>query len=153
MTAAAANISTGDGTDGADVGSGANFIATTVADLAVGTSGTSSSGSQWLAETDGLTDFDLDAGSDGGVSLTTGGAIADADGERAALARIVHELQAIEPLITDAASLANPDARIRFQYDWLSQDLNRIRLGIQAHIDTPRSEPRTFPPLRGDYRR
>ncbi len=88
-----------------------------------------------------------------GAALPVQFAIADADGERAALARIVHELQAIEPLITDAASLANPDARIRFQYDWLSQDLNRIRLGIQAHIDTPRSEPRTFPPLRGDYRR
>jgi len=79
--------------------------------------------------------------------------IADADGERAALARIVHELQAIEPLITEATSQANPDARVRFQYDWLRQDLHRIRIGIQEHIDTPRSEPRTFPPLRGDYRR
>ena len=44
-------------------------------------------------------------------------AAADADGERAALARIDHELQAIEPLITEASSQANPDARIRFQYD------------------------------------
>jgi RAQPRD family integrative conjugative element protein len=78
---------------------------------------------------------------------------ADANGERSALARITHELQVIEPLITEAASQANLDARIRFQYDWLRQDLNRIRLGIQAHIDAPRSEPRSFPPLRGDYRR
>jgi RAQPRD family integrative conjugative element protein len=80
-------------------------------------------------------------------------AAADADGERAALARIDHELQAIEPLITEASSQANPDARIRFQYDWLRQDIDRLRRGIQAHIDAPRSEPRTFPPLRGDYRR
>ena len=80
-------------------------------------------------------------------------ALADADGERAALARIIHELQAIDPLITEAASQANPDARVRFQYDWLRQDLDRIRLGIQEHVDAPRSEPRTFPPLRGDYRR
>jgi len=80
-------------------------------------------------------------------------AAADADGERAALARIDHELQAIEPLITEASSQANPDARIRFQYEWLRQDLDHIRRGIQAHIDAPRSEPRTFPPLRGDYRR
>ena len=79
-------------------------------------------------------------------------AVADADGERTVLARIIHELQVIEPLIKEAASQANPDARIRFQYDWLRQDLDRIRLGIQAHIDTPRTEPRTFPPLRGDYR-
>ena len=79
-------------------------------------------------------------------------AVADADGERTVLARIIHELQVIEPLIKEAASQANPDARIRFQYDGLRQDLDRIRLGIQAHIDTPRTEPRTFPPLRGDYR-
>ncbi len=32
-------------------------------------------------------------------------AIADADGERAALARIIHELQAIGPLITEAQLL------------------------------------------------
>ncbi len=80
-------------------------------------------------------------------------AVADADGERAVLARITHELQSIQPLITEAALQANPDARIRFQYDWLRQDLTRIQQGLQAHIDAPRSEPRTFPPLRGDYRR
>ena len=78
---------------------------------------------------------------------------ADADGERAALARVDHELQAIELLITEAASQANPDARIRFQYDCFRQDLDRIRRGIDEHIHAPRSEPRTFPPLRGDYRR
>lgn len=78
---------------------------------------------------------------------------ADADAERAVLAQIIHELHAIEPLITEAASQANPDVRIRFQYDWLRQDIERIRLGIQSHIDAPRSEPRAFPPLRGDYRR
>ena len=80
-------------------------------------------------------------------------AIADADGERESLARITHELEAIQPLITEAASQANPDARIRFQYDWLRQDLIKIQQGLQAHIDAPRAEPRTFPPLRGDYRR
>lgn len=88
-----------------------------------------------------------------GAALPVQFAVADADGERAALAKIIHELQAIDPLITEAASQANPDARVRFQYDWLRQDLDRIRLGIQEHIDAPRSEPRTFPPLRGDYRR
>ena len=80
-------------------------------------------------------------------------AVADADSEREALARITHELEAIQPVITEAESQANPNARVRFQYDWLRQDLDRIRLGIQAHIDAPRSEPRSFPPLRGDYRR
>lgn len=48
------------------------------------------------------------------TSLPVQFAIADADGERAALTRIIHELQAVGPLITEAASQANPDARIRF---------------------------------------
>ena len=80
-------------------------------------------------------------------------AVADADGEGEALARVAHELEALEPLIREAESQASPDVRIRFRYDWLRQDLSRIQLGIQEHIDVPRSEPRNFPPLRGDYRR
>jgi RAQPRD family integrative conjugative element protein len=88
-----------------------------------------------------------------GSALPLAFASADADGERDLLARIDHELHSIEPLIREAESQANPDARIRFQYDWLHQDLSRVRQGIQAHIDAPRTEPRTFPPLRGDYRR
>jgi len=88
-----------------------------------------------------------------GALILAQSAIADSDGEREVLARINHELQTIIPLITQAASQANPDARVRFQYDWLKQDIDQIRHGIQEHINTPRSEPRTFPPLRGDYRR
>jgi RAQPRD family integrative conjugative element protein len=87
------------------------------------------------------------------AALPLGAALADADAEREALARIVHELERLEPLIRRAESQADPDARIRFRYDWLRQDLRRVRLGIQEHIEAPRSEPRTFPPLRGDYRR
>ena len=78
---------------------------------------------------------------------------ADAEGERAALARVIHELQALDPLVRSAESQANPDARVRFRYDWLRQDLQRVRLGIQEHINAPRAQPRSFPPLRGDYRR
>lgn len=88
-----------------------------------------------------------------GLSSVSPCALADADAEREALTRIAHELEALEPLIRTAASQANPDARVRFRYDWLRQDLRRIRRGITAHIDAPRAEPRSFPPLRGDYRR
>ena len=88
-----------------------------------------------------------------GAAFPLHAALADTDAERAALARIVHELQTLEPLIRTAESQASPDARIRFRYDWLRQDLARVRLGVQEHIDAPRAEPRTFPPLRGDYRR
>ncbi len=88
-----------------------------------------------------------------GFNLPIQFAVADADAEREALARVAHELEALDPLIREAESQASPDARIRFRYDWLRQDLSRLRQGIQEHIDVPRSEPRTFPPLRGDYRR
>ncbi|MCB1868970.1 MAG: RAQPRD family integrative conjugative element protein [Gammaproteobacteria bacterium] len=88
-----------------------------------------------------------------GTALPVQLANADADGEREMLARIAYEIESIKPLIRQAAAQANPDARIRFQYDWLRQDLDQIQQGIQEHIDTPRAEPRTFPPLRGDYRR
>lgn len=87
------------------------------------------------------------------TALPMQSAIADADAEREVLAQIAHELDALETLIRKAESQAEPDARIRFRYDWLRQDLARVQQGIQEHIDAPRTEPRTFPPLRGDYRR
>lgn len=80
-------------------------------------------------------------------------ALADADAEREALAQIIHELNALEPLIKQAETNADQDSRIRFRYDWLRQDLKQIKDGIDSHIDSPRAQPRTFPPLRGDYRR
>jgi len=78
--------------------------------------------------------------------------LADPDAEREALARLIHEIEALEPVIAAAESQATPDARIRFRYDWLRQDLERIRAGVQEHIDAPRNEPRKVSPLRGDYR-
>ena len=76
----------------------------------------------------------------------------DAEAERESLARIIHELEVLEPLLAEAEAAADPDARIRFRYDWLKKDLERIRQGIQEHIDAPRTEPRAVEPLRGDYR-
>lgn len=80
-------------------------------------------------------------------------AFADTDAEREALARLAHEIETLEPLVRQAESQAEPDARVRFRYDWLRQDLARVRQGIEEHLSAPRSEPRSFRPLRGDYRR
>tara|TARA_R110002072_G_scaffold127448_5_gene264857 strand:+ start:2886 stop:3188 length:303 start_codon:yes stop_codon:yes gene_type:complete len=85
--------------------------------------------------------------------VATPAALADADAEREALAKITHELNALEPLIKRAETNADKDSRIRFRYDWLRQDLKQVRDGIQSHIDSPRAQSRSFPPLRGDYRR
>ena len=87
------------------------------------------------------------------LTLASEAACADAENEREALARLAHELTALEPLIREAEAQANHNARIRFQYDWLRQDLARIRMGIQEHINAPHAEPRKIEPLRGDYRR
>jgi len=78
---------------------------------------------------------------------------ADAAEEREGLAHIIQELQILEALIDKAETQRDRDARIRFRYDWLRQDIARIKLGLQTHLESPRTEPRTFPPLRGDYRR
>ena len=86
------------------------------------------------------------------LALVSSHAAADAQDEREILARVVNELEALEPLLDAAEAEANPDARVRFRYDWLRADLRQIQSGIQEHIDAPRVEPRTFPPLRGDYR-
>ena len=77
---------------------------------------------------------------------------ADTVAERTALAKIVHELDAIDPLIQQARSQADLDARIQFQYDWLALDIQRIRSGIEEHLLAPQTQPRHFPPLKGDYR-
>lgn len=87
------------------------------------------------------------------IGLQSPLAYADADAEREALARIIHELELLQPLLAEAKAAADPDARIHFRYDWLRQDLERVRQGIREHIDAPRAEPRSVAPLRGDYRR
>lgn len=86
------------------------------------------------------------------VSLCCPSAHADGDAEREALSRLVHELEILQTLIDRAELSADADARIRFRYDWLRQDIKCVSSGIQAHIDAPRNESRTVEPLRGDYR-
>ena len=73
--------------------------------------------------------------------------------EHEALARIVHELEVLEPLVVEAEAVASPGAGITFRYDWLRRDLARIKDGLKDHLDAAREAPRSFAPLRGDYRR
>ena len=105
-----------------------------------------------IMTSDSMRTASLAAGLFGSLLLSTS-IFADTDAEREALARLVHELDALEPLMRTAESQTDPDARIRFQYAWLRQDLTRIRLGIEEHLNAPQAEPRRFPPIRGDYRR
>ena len=88
-----------------------------------------------------------------GTALIASSAFSDPAAERSTLAQLVHEVDALTPLIKAAEAQADPDLRIRFQYAWLRQDVARVRQGIAEHLNAPQFEPRRFPPLRGDYRR
>lgn len=79
-------------------------------------------------------------------------ALADDDGERGELERLVTEIDALKPIMAQAAAKAMPGARVRFNYQWLQRDLDLVKAGIREHIEAPRSDPRPFPPLSGDYR-
>jgi RAQPRD family integrative conjugative element protein len=84
------------------------------------------------------------------VLSVPGAAWADADGERAALVRLIEELDALEPAIAVAERQADPAARTRFAYDWLRTDLARLRQGIRDHAERPRTEPQPLAPWAGD---
>ncbi|MCI0410467.1 MAG: RAQPRD family integrative conjugative element protein [Acidobacteria bacterium] len=85
--------------------------------------------------------------------LSVTAAEADQAAEREQLARLAHELEALDPLIDAAQAEADYPARIRFQYPWLRQDLAKVRQGILEHLNAPQGEPRQVPPLAEDYRR
>lgn len=78
---------------------------------------------------------------------------ADADGERAALARLVGEVDALEPLLREAERQADARDRSRFAYDLLRADLEHMKEGIREHLERPRTEPRAVAPLPAGYRR
>ena len=86
------------------------------------------------------------------LSAPTASAWADSDGERAALARLAAEIDALEPLVHEAERQADAADRRRFAYDLLQADLKKIKDGIREHLDRPR-EPKPPAPLAGEYRR
>ncbi|WP_230971767.1 integrative conjugative element protein, RAQPRD family [Nitrogeniibacter aestuarii] len=85
------------------------------------------------------------------VSLSMSAAHADSGMERENLARIQNELRFLKQQVQDAAAHGGTGDRIRFRYDWLARDLDLMALAIDEHLDAPR-QPRSVPPLRGDYR-
>lgn len=76
---------------------------------------------------------------------------ADEESEREQLARIATEIQYLQRSVAEAAKRAPSSPRVRFQYEWLQKDLDAVRAGVEEHLNAPR-QPRSIPPLRGDYR-
>ncbi len=77
----------------------------------------------------------------------------DTDGERAALTKLIHELDALQPLVEEAESQADSSARPHHRFDLLRYEIDLVRSGIEEMLLPARIQPRSFPPLKGDYRR
>lgn len=74
--------------------------------------------------------------------------------ERAVLARLNNEIEALTPLIEEARrASAQPSGRFRFEYDALLGDLRRVSGGIREMLQQPDTTPRDHPALAGDYLR
>lgn len=76
---------------------------------------------------------------------------ADRDAERAALTRLVAEIERLEPLIARAERERDVHDRVRFRYDWLRRDLDEVKSGVEAFLNDAEFTPRTFEPLQGAY--
>jgi RAQPRD family integrative conjugative element protein len=73
--------------------------------------------------------------------------------EPARLAMLLRQLETLERLAQDATQLAGDGERYRFDYARLSEDLKRVRAGIEGHLTPSRAQPRDSQALIGAYRR
>lgn len=76
---------------------------------------------------------------------------ADTARENENLARIVHVLDALQPLLQEAETQQAINERVLFDYAALRQDIGRIKAGIQRKFAHNQLEPRIIQPLQGDY--
>jgi|GEM_PF-1190867 len=74
-----------------------------------------------------------------------------ADGERESLAKVLHELDGLDVLVTQAEGRSNTSSRIQFKYRSLRSDLAKLRFGIKEYLDVPTIEPRKYAPLSGEF--
>jgi len=78
------------------------------------------------------------------LAIVHGSSYAASAHEQDQLSLIQQQLDTIERLATRAevASTAEPDDRYRFDYPRLSQDIQRIRQGVQGYLSPSRAQPR-----------
>jgi len=76
----------------------------------------------------------------------------DSDIERAQLAAVLRQLDALERHADNSAALPHPiAARYHFDYLRLREDIQRIRTGVQDYLTPQRAQPRDPAPLLGEY--
>jgi len=88
------------------------------------------------------------------LAILHGSSNAASGHEQDQLSLVQQQLNIIERLVTQAetASTAEPDDRYRFDYSRLTQDIQRIRQGVQSYLFPSRAQPRDPSELVGDYR-
>ena len=87
----------------------------------------------------------------GGVSVCAAGPTHSGESERDVLARVVHELRAIDALVAEADERKATGARLSFDYQQLRLELNAVSRGIEEYIGGTRMQPRSFEALSADY--
>ena len=87
------------------------------------------------------------------IALAYSSSYAASAHEQDQLSLVQRQLDIIERLATqaEAASTAEPDDRYRFDYPRLSQDIQRIRQGVQGYLSPSRAHPLDPTELVGDY--
>ncbi len=86
------------------------------------------------------------------LALLSAPTYAITDQERSVLQRLNTELGTITNIINEAQQAANQRDRRQVDYQRLNDDLQKIQQGILDAINAERREPRSLPPLDGDYR-
>ena len=88
------------------------------------------------------------------LPIAQGSAFASDAHEQSQLSLIFQQLDTIERLATRAetANTSESVERYRFDYPRLSQDIQRIRHGVQGYLSPSRAQPRDPSELVGDYR-
>lgn len=88
------------------------------------------------------------------LAIVDGNSYAASGHEQDQLSLVQQQLDIIERLATqaEAASTAEPVERYRFDYLRLSQDIQRIRHGVQGYLSPSRAQPRDPSELVGEYR-
>lgn len=87
------------------------------------------------------------------ISFNSGSYAASAN-EQDQLSLILQQLDTIEHLAArpQTASSAESAERYRFDYPRLTQDIQRIRQGVQGYFSPSRAQPRDPREIVGDYR-
>lgn len=81
------------------------------------------------------------------VGVCTANTDAATEEEKRYLIKIAQELQHLNELAEKAANVADPNARVKFDYVALRNDLQEMHRALQTHINNPSRSPRKIEAL------